>query len=337
MNNFKIIKTFEELVALAELANDKRLSRGQYSRINIPLLKKIHVRLHRNKKTFKSFMLNVPFALRIYDYLNCRKMYSSAVHYSELVTIDFLSNIEDYKQSFELMSDEKSKYMFLNLIAGEIILDMRYGVPFQEPEGRKHSYYCVNISDAEGNVKPFINNDEILVDCGAYRGGILRELSNNRIVIQKYFGFEPTQENFVHAQQALAASGVEGWIKNVGVYNTSKTLHFTIGNNTATSHIDESGNTSIRVEKIDDLIKERVTLIKYDVEGSEYEALEGAAQLISSWKPKLAVSIYHEHTDFRKLPLLIKQINSNYSRFYIRYPSDMFNPNGFAEVLLLVE
>ena len=61
-----------------------------------------------------------------------------------------------------------------------------------------------------------------------------------------------------------------------------------------------------------------VDFIKYDVEGSEREALEGSRQTILRSYPKLLVSIYHRVDDFFALPLLLKRAFPQYNHFYLR-------------------
>ena len=63
---------------------------------------------------------------------------------------------------------------------------------------------------------------------------------------------------------------------------------------------------------------ERVTFIKLDVEGAEYEALLGAQNTIKKNRPKLAISIYHKPQDIFELPELIMSIRDDY-RMYLRH------------------
>jgi len=77
----------------------------------------------------------------------------------------------------------------------------------------------------------------------------------------------------------------------------------------------------ISVNSLDNIIKScdlnGDTLIKYDVEGAEYEALLGTKEIIKKYSPKLIVSLYHRTEDFFKLILLIHNLNPNYN-FYVR-------------------
>lgn len=58
-----------------------------------------------------------------------------------------------------------------------------------------------------------------------------------------------------------------------------------------------------------------------DIEGAEYEALEGSKEILKRYSPKLAICLYHKPEDIYKLPLLIHEMNPNY-KFYIRHYSD---------------
>ena len=68
------------------------------------------------------------------------------------------------------------------------------------------------------------------------------------------------------------------------------------------------------------LFRSPVTFIKMDIEGSEYQAILGAEKMITSHKPKLAISVYHKPEDIWQLPLLIYRFNHEY-KFYLRHYS----------------
>lgn len=74
------------------------------------------------------------------------------------------------------------------------------------------------------------------------------------------------------------------------------------------------------IRRLDTLVEqgvvERVDFIKMDVEGSEIDALAGAADSIRRFRPKLAISLYHKKSDFRDIPLFIHSILPDY-RFHL--------------------
>ena len=61
-----------------------------------------------------------------------------------------------------------------------------------------------------------------------------------------------------------------------------------------------------------------VDYIKYDVEGSEREALLGSRDTILRDSPTLLVSLYHRSEDLFELPLLIRKQFPDYNAFYLR-------------------
>ena len=89
------------------------------------------------------------------------------------------------------------------------------------------------------------------------------------------------------------------------------------------SNLNEDGNTTVKTVKLDDFIQEQVSLIKLDVEGSEYATLNGAKRIIKEDKPFLAISIYHRHDDLYRLPLLIHEMVPEY-KFYLRHHSTSY-------------
>jgi FkbM family methyltransferase len=83
---------------------------------------------------------------------------------------------------------------------------------------------------------------------------------------------------------------------------------------------------------IDDFARERklprVDFIKMDIEGAELNALKGAEETIRSFKPKLAIAIYHRQADFIEIPEYLNKLGLGY-RFYL----DHFTIYGEETVL----
>ena len=66
----------------------------------------------------------------------------------------------------------------------------------------------------------------------------------------------------------------------------------------AGSTISDSANEIIETISIDELLGgKRASYIKMDIEGAELQALLGAEQTIRKYKPKLAISVYHNRYD----------------------------------------
>ena len=75
----------------------------------------------------------------------------------------------------------------------------------------------------------------------------------------------------------------------------------------------------VNAARLDELLGEvALDYLKYDVEGSEKEAIAGSEKLIKKSYPTLAVSLYHRSEDLFMLPLLIKERFPEYDRFFLR-------------------
>ena len=70
---------------------------------------------------------------------------------------------------------------------------------------------------------------------------------------------------------------------------------------------------------IDDFVKRnnivKIDFIKMDIEGAESEALIGAINTITKFRPKLAIAIYHSMEDFVSIPAWILDLNLDYEIF----------------------
>lgn len=73
---------------------------------------------------------------------------------------------------------------------------------------------------------------------------------------------------------------------------------------------------------IDDLVSERrlprIDFIKMDIEGSELRALQGATRTLAQFRPKLAISVYHNLQDFFEIPRFLASLDLGY-RFSLRH------------------
>ena len=66
----------------------------------------------------------------------------------------------------------------------------------------------------------------------------------------------------------------------------------------------------------------RITFIKMDIEGAEYEALLGARKLIEINRPRMAISVYHKYEDFVTLADLVLKMHPDYRISFRHYGFD---------------
>ncbi|PYE91127.1 FkbM family methyltransferase [Rhizobium sp. PP-F2F-G38] len=83
---------------------------------------------------------------------------------------------------------------------------------------------------------------------------------------------------------------------------------------------DVEGAEKVKSIRIDDFVSRnglpRLDFIKMDIEGSEINALIGAMSTIERFRPKLAICVYHNLSDFYEVPLLLKGIHSDYRLYF---------------------
>jgi len=88
----------------------------------------------------------------------------------------------------------------------------------------------------------------------------------------------------------------------------------------STRHQNNGGKSlQVTTVSIDDLVREKklakVDFIKMDVEGAELNALKGAEQTIRTFKPRLAISVYHKENDLTEIPEYLDGLGLGYKFF----------------------
>ena len=132
------------------------------------------------------------------------------------------------------------------------------------------------------------------------------------------YGFEPDNQNFVKLKENLRdidPSRLKLW--SAGLHARTGKIGFNSLGNSA-SAISETGNDEISLVALDDVVGEKPTYIKLDIEGAEADALYGMKNTLTDYSSKLAVSIYHKPADLWELPLLLHKLAPSY-KFYMRH------------------
>lgn len=91
--------------------------------------------------------------------------------------------------------------------------------------------------------------------------------------------------------------------------------------------------TRVTCVRLDDFCGARniqPSFIKMDIEGSEMWALQGAANLIKTYKPKLAICLYHKVSDMWIIPTYIHSLVPEY-KFYCKKTHNLYDFVLFAK------
>jgi FkbM family methyltransferase len=243
-------------------------------------------------------------------------------HYFWDLPSKYLSRQSDIRQAYELFDEPASKTQFVD------DLELRTSGNFRGRPLPCHGrqYFPNDIF----RVLP----EECFIDCGGYDGDTIQSLveeSDGRF--HRIISFEADPENFSRLRSYLAIHPEfqeRVAIHQAAVAHSAGTLRFaaTAGANAAVS---SCGETAVESVALDDILSdESPTMIKMDIEGSELDALKGAARVIASNKPLLAICLYHRPEHLWEIPLHMKSAVPD-ARLYLRsYSVDGFDTVCYA-------
>jgi len=229
-----------------------------------------------------------------------------------LKTSDKCQVAERLRTAHGLFADDRSRTVFLALLSR--VLDRTADVELTgvcEPD----EYFPAGLIQLSAH--------ESLVDVGAFDGDTVEAFdrkSGSRF--DRVFAFELDRTNYQRLESNVARMACRQRVAtfNVGAWDSDETVSYGVnGYQSAVGTGDARG----RVAPLDQLLKgERVTFIKMDVEGAELRALRGAAGIIRSQKPKLAVCVYHDFRHLWEVPFYVHSLVPEH-RLFLRQHSNM--------------
>ncbi|MEJ7797566.1 MAG: FkbM family methyltransferase [Solirubrobacteraceae bacterium] len=219
----------------------------------------------------------------------------------------YLQHARQITEAFESLADDESRRQFLAHTDARI--NLRFDALAHADVQRQ--YFPPDVVS--------LSTTEVFLDAGAFDGDTLRafaEATENRF--EKYIALEPDPANYEQLVR-VAAEYPEGVVETfpyaVGAEN--ETVRFNASGGIGAA-ISETGSVTVQCKRIDDAFSTAApTYLKFDIEGAELDALEGAQETIARCKPKLAVCIYHRPEDLWRIVLFLRERFSFYD-FYVR-------------------
>lgn len=188
--------------------------------------------------------------------------------------------------------------------------------------------------------------EETYLDLGAYNGDTVQEfLQLTRGRYNKIVALEPDPKNFKKLTDFVRQNELKHiTCLQAGVWNDCGSLELT-GNGGrqstfweadrsgfATQNLSQTGSMKKKIKKqqvtvvsVDAVLgNDHADYMKFDVEGVEKEALEGAAEHLipdgNGALPKLLVAAYHHDEDLFALPLLLWKLQPEYKIYLRKHP-----------------
>ena len=173
--------------------------------------------------------------------------------------------------------------------------------------------------------------DKDIIDAGAFIGDSACIFT--KYTRKKIYSFEPMPENFALLKKVICMNDLNNVIPvNKALSQTIGTLDFRTPNSVSSSsscfklhginyqdHIE-----CVECTTLDHFVEENniiVGLIKTDLEGGEFDFLQGAERTIKKFRPTMLLSIYHKPEDFFYIKTTIEGWNLGY-KFKIFNPID---------------
>lgn len=173
-----------------------------------------------------------------------------------------------------------------------------------------------------------------VVDGGGFNGDsaiiFSKEYSFNEI-----YSFEPDKINFSDLKINIAKYEMDNVEPvNKGLSAQKGRVNFNILG--VSSSIQPQGKEEIEITSIDEYLSTyrlnaNIGLIKFDIEGAEYDAIMGSIKTIEKFLPVLLISIYHTGKDFFEIKPWLENLNLGYN-FQIR----KMNPNSSVGEVMLI-
>lgn len=179
------------------------------------------------------------------------------------------------------------------------------------------------------------NPKEVFVDCGGYVGDTVEQFLWERTgSFDKIISFEPDKKNYdamvyrverLKKEWNISEEDIQLCQLGVGENNVRLTVQKYDSSHGLGSKILEEDRTFQNTEpcsivSLDCFLKEPYHFLKADIESYEYGMLLGAEKGIKSYRPRIAVCIYHNAVDFYSVPLLIQSFIPEY-HFAVRHHS----------------
>jgi FkbM family methyltransferase len=220
---------------------------------------------------------------------------------------------EKVKRAYQLLADERSREEFVAQLRFRLLGDFQaLPDPVSGPIYFQQQLF---------SLRP----DDVFVDCGAFDGDTLAlYIQQSGEGFKSVVAFEPDPSNYekltilTNRYPREIRERIQLYNAATGESNSKVAMSIGAGPSSQVG----AGDFVVDCFALDSVLHSPApTIIKMDIEGSEIATLKGAQQIIRNSSPVLALSAYHRQTDLWTLPLLVHDMNPDYS-FYLR-PHDL--------------
>jgi FkbM family methyltransferase len=193
------------------------------------------------------------------------------------------------------------------------------------PVGILNTFLLEHYAYKKGGRVIRVQPGDMVIDAGSCWGEVALYFADHTGAEGKVYCFEFTPDNLEILEQNISlnqhlADRIE--VVSKALWDQSEEILSYGAHGPSTSLVrDTKRERTLEVStlSIDDFVKDegiaRVDFIKMDIEGAELRALQGAEKTIRTFKPKLAISLYHKEDDFIVIPDYLDKLGLGYEFF----------------------
>lgn len=237
-----------------------------------------------------------------------------------LIADSLKDHLDDFIHLYSKLGDYRSKLVLYSIMSNWYQYDFK--MLNRSIEKSYGHYFDLDL------IEP--NSEEVIVDLGAYTGDTILDYiyTYGENKYQKIYAYDITEESLIKLKENVSRYPNIIVKKRAIIDKTGITyIKKSEVDNSANMTMDH-GDDEVLETTLDDEVKEKITMIKMDIEGGEQKALRGAEEHIKKEHPKLLISVYHNVRDIFEIPKMIEQMDSSY-QFYLRnhgggvYPTEI--------------
>lgn len=215
-----------------------------------------------------------------------------------------------------------------------------------EEIGINEKNICSGVFDWRNNQGQYFDyfeakENEVFVDCGCFDGATCFNFAGwcGHKGFEHIYSFEADPKNYEKSKAALEPLG-KCELFPYGTADEHKKVYFSSDAFETSCIISKEEAEKRNFEGVDEietvaldevLAGKRITFIKMDIEGAEYEALIGARKLIMENRPRMAISVYHKFEDFVTLANLVLEMHPDYRIAFRHYGFDELETIMYVE------
>lgn len=240
----------------------------------------------------------------------------------------FLKNCEKFQLAYDLLEDDLSRNIFVSHLNSKICACSDDIAQYRSTSPYGYDFNLMNLTE-----------NEIFVDCGAFDGDTIEEfIQFTGSQYNRIYAFEPDEKNAVKLRSKIDSDkiiviekgtgkekGVAGFYADASLFSNFVDSSIWGDKTRRDLYEDAEGYIEVPITSLDlELAEVPVSVIKMDIEGSELDALIGAQNIIRTYRPKLAICVYHKQEDLFSIINYIHTFDSenNYYKYYLRHHSD---------------